>query len=208
MPSGPSGSAPRITGLLPMADGWSGAATFSACGRYRYKLSRTRVGTESPHSTLLMIMLNPSAAGAEHDSRTLRRCMDFTKRWGHSRLVVCNMFAFRATRPQDLRHEAKRTGGDPIGPENDRVLLEEVERAQQILCAWGSHGSLLGRDRVVCSRLLASNRVLNCLRVTKKGAPWHPLLVRRDTRPIRFVPPPTEPEPSRAGQTMKRRRMP
>lgn len=97
------------------------SAIISDCGTYRYLLTRATGVTlfESQARTVNFIMLNPSTADATADDPTIRRCIRFAMAWDYERLVVTNLFAFRATDPGDLRF-AK----DPIGPENDRHIIE------------------------------------------------------------------------------------
>ena len=74
-------------------------ATFSRCGRYRYSLWR-RWEEDAPY--VLWICLNPSTADAEEDDPTLRRCMGFAQDWGYGASYTANLFAWRATKPQDM----------------------------------------------------------------------------------------------------------
>jgi hypothetical protein len=87
-------------------------------------------------------MLNPSTADASQDDPTIRRCIGFARQWGCGRLVVLNLFAFRATDPADLKRAA-----DPVGPENrawfDRTLVDDLVGGP-VVCGWGVHGAHLG----------------------------------------------------------------
>ena len=152
------------------------SALFSDCGRYRYRLTRTLSGSEG---TLLILGLNPSTADASINDPTIRRCIGFGESWGHSKLVVANLFAWRATHPKDLK-----AAPAPIGPECDRVLKEEAARAARILVAWGVHGSFLHRDRAVLK--LLEGQTLECLGKTKGGQPRHPLYIRADQQPLPY----------------------
>src|SRR5689334_19453129 len=112
-------------------------AVISACGRYRYVLTR-QVGPGSRRATF--VMLNPSTADATNDDPTIRRCIGFAREWGCGRLVVLNLFAFRATDPADLKRAI-----DPVGPEN-RDWFERTLRPPHdgpLVCAWGVHGTFL-----------------------------------------------------------------
>ena len=148
------------------------SALFSPCRTYRYRLTRDLSGDQG---TLLFIGLNPSPADETHNDPTIRRCIGFAESWGFQRLVVANLFAYRATHPKDLKRAV-----DPVGPENDDLLLQEAKRAQTVLLGWGAHGPHRGRHTEVLHLLKTSP--LHCLGVTKEGHPRHPLYLRADTR--------------------------
>ena len=145
-------------------------AIFSQCRKYRYVLRR-RVGWGP--STCLFIMLNPSTADEEQEDPTVRRCMDYVHRWGYGVLVVCNIFALRATDTAWLYRAP-----DPVGPENDAYILDEGSRADCVVAAWGNHGALHGRSQAV--RAFLSDVVVKCLGTNRSGEPKHPLYIARD----------------------------
>jgi hypothetical protein len=118
--------------------------------------------------TVAFIGLNPSTADETQDDPTIRRCRAFACSWGYDNLVMLNLFAYRATRPADMKAAA-----DPIGPDNDWHLLDACMRADLIVAAWGSHGSFWNRD--VSLRKLLGRCQLHYLRLTKDGHPAHPL---------------------------------
>ena len=137
-------------------------------GPYRYRLWRTlSPGTRR----VLFVMLNPSTADAETDDPTLRRCVGFASQWGFGRVDVCNLFAYRATKPTALRLAV-----DPIGPKNHEYLVEAATGCNLVVAAWGNVGH--GSDQ--SARVLATLRGLGqvkCLGTTGIGAPKHPLYV-------------------------------
>src|SRR5262245_35053012 len=114
-------------------------AIISACGAYRYVLTR-QVGPGTRTATF--IMLNPSTADASDNDPTIRRCIGFSRLWGCGRLVVLNLFAFRATQPADLKKAA-----EPVGPEN-RAWFEK-SLSGLVICGWGVHGAFKGQAQVV-----------------------------------------------------------
>jgi hypothetical protein len=84
---------------------------------------------------LNVVGLNCSTATAEEDDPTIRRCIAFAKRWGFSRLVMTNVFAFRATDPAVMKQAF-----EPVGPRNDGFLQAiAAHEADMVLAAWGSH---------------------------------------------------------------------
>lgn len=123
----------------------------------------------------MFIGLNPSTADERVDDPTLRRTMDFARRWGYGGVGNGNLFAFRATDPKDMM-----AADDPVGPENDAWLDRLAAEAGLVVAAWGNGGGFLGRSQAIRSRL----ENLHCLKVNASGEPAHPLYQRADTRPV------------------------
>jgi hypothetical protein len=148
-------------------------AVISDCGLYRYRLSR--IWNEARYS-LAFVMLNPSIADADIDDPTIRRCMGFARREGYGGIEVANLYAFRATSPDDLWRAR-----DPYGPENDdhlrNVALASAAYGTPLICAWGAYGGRNNRPIVLMQNAGAE---LMCLGKTKDGHPRHPLYVRGD----------------------------
>lgn len=149
----------------------TGSAVISECGTYRYRLERSW-DTGKPCG--VFVMLNPSVANADLDDPTIRRCVGFARAWGWGRLVVVNLFAYRATDPKELKAAV-----DPVGPENDRHIREAVAD-RPVVCAWGGGGGFVGRDRAVLRLLREAGVEPMCLRLSGGGHPWHPLYARSD----------------------------
>lgn len=166
------------------------AAAISDCGTYRYAL--TRAWQHDYTDTLVWLMLNPSTADGEQDDPTIRRCVGFADRWGYGRLVVVNLFAFRATDPDDLSGT-----DDPVGPKNDRWIEREA-KGRVVVCAWGSRSLTVGpacpgrleyyhqRPMLVARILRDAGATMKCLGLTADSQPRHPLYVRGDTELIDF----------------------
>lgn len=137
---------------------------------YRYWLHRWVFDGDG--GCVTWVMLNPSTADANVDDATIRKCMAFTKLWGHSSMVVINLFAFRSTDPKGLK-----TAADPVGPENDEFLAKWMAGSEKVVVAWGAHGSLLNRDKDFVEKHSALASRFQCLGTTKSGAPKHPLYI-------------------------------
>jgi hypothetical protein len=123
-------------------------------------------------------MLNPSTADANVDDPTIRRCIGFARSWGYGRMGVVNLFAFRATKPNDLLR-----ADDPVGPENDDHICDALAHSDFVICAWGAHKFAEARARDFMKILKTRNTLAHCLGVTKAGAPRHPLYVKGDVTP-------------------------
>tara|TARA_B100000315_G_scaffold108623_1_gene99672 strand:- start:107 stop:583 length:477 start_codon:yes stop_codon:yes gene_type:complete len=149
-------------------------ATFSKCRKYRYALSRA---WNDKKKTVLFIGLNPSTADEKIDDPTIRRCIDYAQNWGYGRLLVANLFAYRATKPAELKNVK-----NPVGDDNDQHLIELSKKVDLTVVAWGNEGSLFDRDKQVVK--LIPN--LMCLKINKYGQPAHPLYQKKDIELIRF----------------------
>ena len=123
----------------------------------------------------MFIGLNPSTADETNDDPTVRRCIGYARGWGYAGLCVTNLFAFRATSPHDMK-----AVDDPIGPQNDKSLIEMAECAGVIVAGWGVHGAYLGRGEDVRNMIPR----LHYLKLTKNGFPAHPLYLPKRLKPI------------------------
>lgn len=83
-------------------------ATFSKCGRYRYRLWRQWSSFLDVEREAVWILHNPSTADAEEDDPTIRRCVDFSKRWRCARMTILNRYALRATDPAVVKRALAR----------------------------------------------------------------------------------------------------
>jgi hypothetical protein len=151
----------------------SRSADLSPCGRYRYRLSRTLLLGKG---TVLFVLLNPSTADGLQDDQTVRQCIGFTEHWSYNRLVIVNLFPFRATMPRDMLQEI-----DPLGFHADDWILRAAQGADLIVCAWGAHGRHRGRGEQVRHLLTDRAYKLHHLGLTENGQPRHPLYLKRET---------------------------
>jgi len=162
--------------------GEDATATFSPDRTYRYLLTRRWRG-DAPVAAF--IMLNPSTADAFMVDPTIRRCISFARSWSAGGLLVLNLFALRSTDPSILRGHP-----DPVGPDNDRVIAAQLANADvlvgPVVCAWGTHGSLKGRDETVAALIRARGFRPLCLGTTKDGHPRHPLYVPASTAAVEY----------------------
>lgn len=147
-------------------------AEISDCGRFRYAL--TREWGAGP--TALFIMLNPSTADASLDDPTIRRCIGFAKREGCGGLRVENLYAFRATEPDEMfRHEHTA-----IGATDSYIRAAALAVDGPVIAAWGADRRAADRAEQVLRMLTMIGIDPVCLGVTKSGAPRHPLYVKGD----------------------------
>ena len=154
----------------------------SADEQYRYWLEAKVSGDN--RRVCMFLMLNPSTADATKSDPTVSTCKRFARNWGYGTVRVCNLFALRSPYPKALKDSR-----NPIGTENDGWILRKARESDVIVCAWGNHGGHLGRDGRI-RRMLEGEGLAGKMRhlgLTKMGKPRHPLRLRADTVPVRFL---------------------
>ncbi|NKB31883.1 MAG: DUF1643 domain-containing protein [Pseudomonadales bacterium] len=150
-------------------------ARFSSCKRYRYSLERS---WNDGHGRVLFIGLNPSTADHRKDDPTIRRCVGFAKSWGYNSMEIVNLFAYRATYPEDLK-----AAPNPIGAANDKWIRVAQKRSDKTIACWGSIE--MGRQRA--ATVLKTLDDPYCLKINQTSEPAHPLYLRADLRPFPYV---------------------
>ncbi len=151
-------------------------AIYSDCDAYRYALTRI---WDDAGKKVLFVMLNPSTATEVQNDPTVERCERRARALGFGAFRVCNIFAYRATDPKNMRAQT-----DPVGPENDRSICDAAAWADTIVCAWGTHGEHMGRGPAVETTLRAQPKPLTHLGLSKAGHPKHPLYIGYQVHPV------------------------
>ena len=150
-------------------------AQYSDCENYRYEL--TRVWDDTGRK-VVFVMLNPSTATEIQNDPTVERCERRARTLGFGGFRVCNIFAYRATDPRDMRAQ-----DDPVGPANDAAILRACAWADRIVCAWGTHGEHHQRGPEMEVMLRMQPKPLFHLGLSKKGHPKHPLYIAYVVQP-------------------------
>ena len=145
---------------------------------YRYVLTRT---WDTRRPQLAVIGLNPSTATEHVDDPTIRRLVRFARDNTYGGIVMLNLFALRATKPEVMKRDPQ-----PIGRLNDEAIAACCA-TYDTLCAWGAHGAHLDRARIVTQLLRDMNAKLLCLGRTKAGEPSHPLYLDASTPLVPFA---------------------
>lgn len=151
-------------------------ARFSRCKLYRYSLSRSWHGGSGK---AVFLGLNPSTADKCRDDPTIRRCVEFAKAWGCNSMEIVNLFAYRATKPVDLKRFPQ-----PIGDANDRNIARALSSGTLCIACWGNHGKFMNRAAEVQTR----HPRLLCLGINQTGQPKHPLYIPSTQTPFAFSP--------------------
>lgn len=153
-------------------------AVFSECQQYRYQL---REIWDASGPLVLWLLMNPSVACVDYSDPTLRKTGMFSRSWGYGGQLVGNVHAYRATDKNRLLEVA-----DPVGPENDRMILDMATLARTVVLAYGQPPKALrqrGRELVA---LLSHHQGLCHLRLARDGTPVHPLYLPANLLPIPY----------------------
>jgi hypothetical protein len=91
---------------------------------------------------------------------------------------MANLFAFRATNPEDMM-----SAFNPVGEENDSWLIRLSNESEIIIAAWGNLGGFQDRD----TQVLRLVKNIKCLKVNESGYPAHPLYQPKSAIPIPYL---------------------
>jgi hypothetical protein len=153
---------------------WEAGAVFSECERFRYRLWRRWDASVPP---LVFVMLNPSTADENKLDPTVRRCHKRARNSGAGGLEVLNLFAYRATDPDDLRR-----AGFVAGPHNVEAMREvfATQRGRPIICGWGSNARGLAMPGIALKLMREAGAIPHAIKLTRDGIPAHPLYLADD----------------------------
>ena len=151
-------------------------AAFSDCQQYRYQL---REIWDPTRPLVLWLLMNPSVACLDNSDPTLRKTGKYARAWGYGGQLVGNVHAYRATDKTRLLEVT-----DPIGPENDRMILEMAAEARTIVLAYGQPPKARRPRGPQLTRLLSTHPGLSHLRLAKNGTPVHPLYLPDTLQPV------------------------
>ena len=198
---------PRLRHDRPLPMQIKRSAVLSACGTYRWSLSRWW----GPGPILPWIMLNPSTADADIDDPTLHRIIGFSWRWGFDGLLVFNVFPFRSPKPAALQDwlrwgERQDWHARDVTLENWQYAAGHLATYDAAIAAWGAQPGRLGQEAELGAESLVDAindpeqvrppatrmRVLElfCLGETVGRSPKHPM-----ARGVHRVPDDAQPRP-------------
>lgn len=199
--------APAMRAGMPLDFQIKYDASVSACGTFRWKLTRFFGESQIGGGAVLpWIMLNPSTADGRVDDPTLKRIIGFSWRWGFDGLVVVNLYPYRSSKPSALRawlhwdEWADWAARDAIW-ENQARVANDLESFDAAMAAWGSPVGAFGNEVTLGAKALLDtvndperggrDRVLKlfCLGTAQNGDPKHPMArgihrVPEDARPV------------------------
>lgn len=160
------------------------SAEISECGTYRFRLDRQWL--PQPCRPMLVCMLNPSTADADRDDATITKLSNWMVRNDFGRLIVVNLYPFRATKPADLK-----AAQFPNPSRNAEVIREAIRETVAdlgvVFAAWGANA----RGRPEAAHFLQGAREDGALpfafRLLSDGTPEHPLYIPYAAQPVARV---------------------
>ena len=141
-------------------------AEFSIDKKDRYSLKRE---WDKSKNQILYIMLNPSMADDKNDDPTIRRLIDFTRKFEYGGFLVGNIFTTITPNPKEI----DRSKG--ISNKNFEELSKLIKKVDQIVYAWGytvEEPQLL-KELVLSPKCFGKNLI---------GTPKHPLYLPSSSR--------------------------
>jgi hypothetical protein len=145
-------------------------AKFSNDKKHRYELSRH---WDLSKSDILFIMLNPSIANENIDDPTIKRLINFTKKFNYGGFFVANLFTYITPYSKTLDTSSGLT------KLNLKTIKNFVNKAEEVVYAWGN--SIKEPEEL-------KNLVENpkCFGRNLNGTPKHPLYLPSNSKLIKF----------------------
>ena len=145
-------------------------AEFSIDKKERYSLNRE---WDKSKNKILYIMLNPSLADDKNDDPTIRRLINFTKKFNYGGFLVGNIFTTITPNPKEID---KSKG---MSDKNFEKLLNLINKVDKIVYAWGN--SIEEPQHL--KELILSPK---CFGKNLNGTPKHPLYLPKNSKLIDY----------------------
>ena len=145
-------------------------AEFSIDKKERYSLKRE---WDKSKNKILYIMLNPSLADDKNDDPTIRRLINFTKKFNYGGFLVGNIFSTITPNPKEID---KSKG---MSDKNFEKLLNLINKVDQIVYAWGNSVE----EPQLLKELILSPK---CFGKNLNGTPKHPLYLPKNSKLIDY----------------------
>ena len=140
-------------------------AEFSIDKKERYSLKRE---WDKSKNKMLYIMLNPSLADDKNDDPTIRRLINFTKKFNYGGFLVGNIFTTITPNPKEID---KSKG---MSDKNFEKLLNLINKVDKIVYAWGNSVE----EPQHLKELILSPK---CFGKNLNGTPKHPLYLPKNS---------------------------
>jgi len=145
-------------------------AKFCNTKKNRYFLKRE---WDNSKGLLLYIMLNPSVADEIKDDPTIRRLINFTKKFDYGGFLVGNIFTKITPNPKEVDKSRGMTN------KNFKELLKLINKVDEVVYAWGN-----STDEPKELKYLVKSP--KCFGKNFNGTPKHPLYLPSNSKFIKF----------------------
>ena len=151
-------------------------AEFSPCRKHRYSLWRI---WDEKKPLIMFIGLNPSTANEIEPDPTIRRVIGFANSWGYGGVYMMNLFTIVSSNPAILLN-GEKWGNFQF---DLQFIRQFADRCEEIVFAWGNFKE--AKDRGFEMAKIYPDAL--CLKKNKNGSPIHPLYVKADIVPVKFI---------------------
>ena len=127
----------------------------------------------------MFIGLNPSTANKTSNDPTIRRVKRFAADWGFGGVYMMNLFAYISTDPKKLLFREH----EKIGYQNNNYLKQIASKCEKVIFAWGSFSAAHVRSKQIIEMFPQAY----VLKINNNGSPKHPLYVRANTNPAKYI---------------------
>jgi len=145
-------------------------AEFSIDKKDRYSLKRE---WDKSKNQILYIMLNPSMADDKNDDPTIRRLINFTKKYNYGGFLVGNIFTKITPNPKEVDKSRGMTN------KNFKEVLKLINKVDQIVYAWGNSVE----EPKILKELISNPK---CFGKNFNGTPKHPLYLPKNSKLIAY----------------------
>ena len=147
---------------------------------YRYIL-----GTKGD-MPLICIGINPSTAAPDALDNTLKSVERITLANGYDSFIMFNVYAQRATNPDDMEQECNEL----LHEENMKAFEYVLSLSKKLPAVWAAWGNIIEKRRYLPSCVRSMIEIgkryntswYSAGKVSKKGHPHHPLYLKKDTK--------------------------
>lgn len=160
---------------------------------FRYTLTRD-IETVANDRLCCFIMLNPSTADEVTDDATIKRCIAFAESYNCGKMLVLNLFALRATNPDELwAAETLFNARGLLWYSHFKRVVKVIPGNSLVIAGWGARPSAKQAQswydeqvKLAQSLCVSANLPLKALQLNKDGSPRHPLYVSGDAQLLDF----------------------
>ena len=120
-------------------------ACFSYDRAFRLQLEIPFLHDIRRDESVALVMKNPSSADQYHADTTIRKVEEYVHRnfLSAARLVVLNLFAYRATDPSAVEKTRRLFGfASIVGHGNDATIAAAVQASDHVILGWGARSGI------------------------------------------------------------------